>query len=142
MPITPQNFPHALRGVMLVLTAALIFACMDTVGKYLMTRYSVPFVAFVRYAVNLLLLAMIFAPRHGRDLWKTQHTGLVVLRGASLAAATFFAGLALQRMPVGETVSIFYLQTFGVLLAAGFFLGERAGVAGWIAPPRGLEACC
>ncbi len=138
MPMTSQNFPLALRGVLLVLTAALIFASMDTVGKHLMTKFNVPLVAFVRYAVNLVLLAAIFAPRHGRELWKTQRTGLVVLRGASLAAATFFAGLALQRMPVGETVSIFYLQTFGVLLASGYFLGERVGIAGWIAAAAGF----
>lgn len=129
---------HRLRGIVLVLTAALVFACMDTVGKYLMTHFSVPFVAFVRYGVNLVLLTAIFAPRHGRGLWKTQQTGLVVLRGASLAAATFFAGLALQRMPVGETVSIFYLQTFGVLLASGYFLGERVGLAGWLAAAAGF----
>jgi drug/metabolite transporter (DMT)-like permease len=125
--------PHFLKGMILVLTATLMFACMDTAGKYLMTKFNVPLVAATRYALNLLFLVLLMAPQHGSTLWKTQRTALVVVRGAALAAATFFAGLALQLMPVGETVAILYLQTFGVMLAAGYFLRERVGVPGWIA---------
>lgn len=132
------HVPSALRGVLLVLAAVLVFACMDTAGKYLMTKFSVSLVAAVRYGLNLVFLVMLMAPRHGRELWKTQRTGLVLLRGSSLAAATFFAGLALQRMPVGETVAILYLQGFGIMLAAGFFLGERVSPAGWIAAVAGF----
>ncbi len=127
-----------LRGIMLVLLAALLFASMDTAGKYLMTKFNVPLVAAVRYGLNLIFLVMLMIPWHGSNLWKTQRTGLVVFRGVSLAAATFFAGLALQLMPVGEAVSIFYLQTFGVLLASGYFLKERVSLAGWIAAAVGF----
>jgi drug/metabolite transporter (DMT)-like permease len=127
-----------LKGIALVLCAALLFACMDTAGKYLMTKFNVPLVAAVRYGLNLVFLVLLMAPRHGKALWKTKHTALVVLRGASLAAATLFAGLALQRMPVGETVAILYLQGFAVMLAAGYFLGERLRIAGWIAAVIGF----
>ncbi len=120
-----------LRGIMLVLLACMLFACMDTAGKYLMTKFSVPLVATVRYGLHLIILTALMAPRHGQTLWKTRRTGLVLLRGASLAIATLFAGLALQLMPVGETVAIFYLQGFGVMLAAGYFLGERMSLVGW-----------
>jgi drug/metabolite transporter (DMT)-like permease len=130
-----QNF---LKGMALVLVATLLFACMDTAGKYLMTKFSVPLVAAVRYGLNLLFLVLLMFPRSGSDLWKTQRTGLVVLRGVSLAAATLCAGLALQRMPVGETAAILYLQGFGVMLAAGYFLRERVGIFGWIAAVIGF----
>jgi drug/metabolite transporter (DMT)-like permease len=129
---------HALRGIMLVMSAVLVFACMDGAGKHLMSRFNVPFVAFVRYALNLALLAAVMGPRHGGALWATQRTGLVVLRAASLAASTFFAGLALQRMPVGETVAILYLAPFCVVLLAGPILGERVGAAGWLAALAGF----
>jgi drug/metabolite transporter (DMT)-like permease len=138
---TPMTSPHAqspLKGIALVLAAVLIFASMDTVGKYLMTTFSVPLVAGVRYGINLLLLLLIWAPRHGNALWKTTRTPLVVLRGLALAAATFFAGLALQRMPVGETVSIIYLQGFGIMLAAGLFLKERVRAFAWLCAAAGF----
>jgi drug/metabolite transporter (DMT)-like permease len=139
IPRAPQHeAQHFLKGIALVLMAVLIFACIDTVGKHLMMKFNVPLVATVRYALNLVFLVVLAAPRHGSNLWKTRRTGLVVLRGISLAAATFFAGLALQRMPVGETIAILYLQGFGVMLAAGYFLRERVGVFGWIAAVIGF----
>jgi drug/metabolite transporter (DMT)-like permease len=122
-----------LHGILLVLLAVVLFAGMDTAGKYLMTKFNVPLVAAVRYALNLVFLVALMAPRHGNGLWRTNRTALTVLRGASLAAATFFAGLALQRMPVGETVAILYLQGFGVMIAAGYFLRERISALGWVA---------
>ena len=104
---------------------------MDTVGKYLVTRFDVPFVAAVRYGLNLVLLLAVVTPGHGAKLWHTNRTALVVLRAASLAGGTFFAGMALQRMPVGETVAILYLQGFGVMLVAGWLLKEKVSVFGW-----------
>ncbi len=134
MPSTPGNLRHApLKGIALILFAVVIFASMDTAGKYLMTKFNVPIVASVRYGVNLILLTALVMPKHGTSLWYTHNAKLVWLRGTCLAAATLFMGLALQRMPLGETVAIIYLQGFGVMLAAGYFLKERVTLAGWAA---------
>jgi drug/metabolite transporter (DMT)-like permease len=122
-----------LRGILLVLAAVTLFACMDTAGKYLMTKFNVPLIATVRYGLNLVILSALMVPRHGVILWKTNRTALVILRGVSLTVATFMMGFALQRMPVGETVAIIYLQGFGVMLAAGYFLKEHISNTGWIA---------
>ncbi len=124
--------PSALRGILLVVAATVLFALMDTAGKYLMTKYNVPFVATVRFAINLLLLVGLATPRHGARLWQTHRTGLVLLRAGSLSVASLFAGLALQRMPVGETVAILYLQGFGVMLVAGWLLKEKVSAVGWL----------
>jgi drug/metabolite transporter (DMT)-like permease len=121
-----------------MLAATPIFACMDTASKHLMTRYNVPMVAAIRYAVSLMVLVVLMAPRHGTELWKTRRSGLVLLRSLSLAVATLFAGMALQRMPVAETTAIIYLQPLGVMLLAGRFLNERVGLAGWMAVAAGF----
>jgi drug/metabolite transporter (DMT)-like permease len=135
----PSRTSHApLKGILLVLSAAVIFAIMDAVGKYLMMRFSVPFVAGIRYALNMILLAAFVMPRHGTRLWQTNQTKLVGIRGTSLACATFFGGLTLQRLPVGEAVSLFYLQGFGVMLAAGYFLKEKISWVGWAAAITGF----
>lgn len=141
MPAASTPSPHVqspLRGIALVLSAVLLFAAMDTTSKYLVTAFSVPLVAGVRYGINLLLLLLIWGPHHGSTLWRTDRISLVALRGLALAAATFFAGLALQRLPVGEAVSIVYLQGFGVMLAAGLFLKERVRAFGWICAAAGF----
>lgn len=138
MPSQTRLSHSPLRGVAHVLAAVLIFACMDASGKYLMSKYNVPLVAAIRYGLNLILLLALFAPRNGAKLWQTHRTTLVILRGAALAAATFFMGLALQRMPVGETVAIIYLQGFGVMIAAGWFLKEKISLVGWLAAIAGF----
>jgi drug/metabolite transporter (DMT)-like permease len=122
-----------LRGILLVLAAVTLFACMDTAGKYLMTKFNVPFVAGVRYGLNLIILSALMLPRHGPALWATNRTGLVILRGFALSAATLLMGFALRFIPVGEAVAIIYLQGFGVMLAAGYFLKESISAVGWVA---------
>jgi drug/metabolite transporter (DMT)-like permease len=126
------------RGALFILIAVLIFACMDNVGKYLMTRFNVPLVATARYGVNLLLLLLIAGPSQGEALWKSRHTALVILRGVSLALSSLFAGLALRQMPVGETVAILYLAPIIVVLLAGRFLDEKVGLAAWLAAAAGF----
>lgn len=127
-----------LRGVLLLASAVFFFACSDVTTKLLTTSYSVPLVAAVRYGVNLLLLLAILAPSQGRHIAGTQRTGLVLLRGTSLVAATLFFGLALQRMPVAETVAILFLAPILVVLVAGRVLGERIGAAGWVSAASGF----
>lgn len=131
---TPLPAPAAARplvGVGLVVGATGLFAVADVLGKHLMTHHPIPVVQAGRYLVNTLLLLIIFLPRYGTALWQTNRTGLVGLRALLLAAASLTMGLALQRMPVGETVAIVYLAPFLVMLAAGPLLGERVGLASW-----------
>jgi drug/metabolite transporter (DMT)-like permease len=129
---------HPLRGALFLLGGLLMFACMDTTVKYLTASYSVPLIFAVRYGVNLLLITAVFAPRQGRHLIETNRTGLVLLRGACLAATSLAVGLALQRMPVAETTAISYVAPLIIMLAAGPMLGERVGWVGWAAAVLGF----
>jgi drug/metabolite transporter (DMT)-like permease len=120
-----------LFGVLLVVLATLTFGLSDTVTKHLATHYPVSIVLAARYLINVLLLALIFWPRHRGGLWQSQRTALVLLRGLCLAAASLTMGWALQLMPVGETVAIIYLSPFAVMLLASPLLGEKVSTVGW-----------
>ena len=124
---------HALKGVALVVAAVFLFGLADTVGKYLAMIYAVPLVLAARYLVNLVVLIAVMAPRHGAALWRADRLGLVIVRGLCLAAASVSMLLALQVMPVGETVAIIYIAPFLVLLLAGRLLGEKVPLIGWVA---------
>ncbi len=127
-----------LRGILLVLAAVTLFACMDTAGKYLMTKFNVPLVAGIRYGLNLVILSALMLPRHGTALWATKRTALVITRGLALSVATLLMGFALRLIPVGEAVAIIYLQGFGVMIAAGYLLKEHISITGWIAATVGF----
>lgn len=126
------------EGIALFCGALLVFAYMDTVTKYLAAHYNVPLIVAIRYIVHCLLMIAILAPTQGKALLQTQRTGLVMLRAASLAIASLFMGLALQRMPVAETTAIVFLGPMFVVLLAGPLLGERVGILDWIAAVFGF----
>jgi drug/metabolite transporter (DMT)-like permease len=129
---------HPLRGALLFIFGLLLFACMDATTKYLTARYDVPLVVAVRYIVNCLLMIVLLAPTHGRELVTTERTGLVLVRALSLAAASLLVAFALQRLPVAETTSINFLAPMLVVVIAGPLLGERIGLVGWGAALAGF----
>jgi drug/metabolite transporter (DMT)-like permease len=127
-----------LRGAALFSAGLLLFACMDTTTKYLAASYEVPLIVAVRYIGNLLLMALLVAPRHGGEMVRTTRTGLVIVRALCLAATSLLVGLALQRMPVAETTAISFLAPILVVAVAGPLLGERAGWIGGVAAVMGF----
>lgn len=129
---------HTVRGLTLFMAGLVLFACMDTTIKYLAASYPVPLIAAVRYAVNLVLMTALLAPFHGREIARTRRTGLVLVRACALALGTLAAGLALQRMPVAETMSIIFVAPIMVILASGPLLGERVSRSGYIAAATGF----
>lgn len=127
-----------LRGFAYVLSGVFLFACMDTTVKYLATRYPVPVVVGLRYLVHCLLMVLVLGPSQGRTLLRTQRTGMVLLRGACLAAASLFLTLALQRLPVAESTAILFFSPLLVVVMAGPILRERVGLLGWTAAVAGF----
>ncbi|WP_210402049.1 DMT family transporter [Pseudotabrizicola formosa] len=121
----------ALKGVLFVMSAVFLFAAGDTLTKYLVERYPIAFVQTGRYLVNVVLLMLFMMPRHGFGLWQAQRRSWVVTRGIILALASLTMGLALQRMPVGETVAIIYLAPILVMLLSGPLLQEKVHPAAW-----------
>lgn len=127
-----------LLGIALITCAVAVFACVDAMTKHLATSWNVPLVVALRYIVNVLALAAIYAPQHGLNLVRTNRTSLVMLRALCLSAASLFAGLALTRMPVAETISIIFLAPFAVMVLAIPLLGEKVTPAGWLTAIAGF----
>lgn len=123
MNAVPANRP--VRGILVVSIALLFFAFHDVVVKVLTQDFTIPVLMAFRYVVSVGLLLLLLWPRYRSGLWKTQRTGLVLLRALVLTAASLTLALALKRMPVGETIAIIYLAPFAVMVLAGPILGER-----------------
>ncbi len=127
-----------LLGIALVVLATLTFSVADVLTKKLTLIHSVSVIVAVRYAVNLLAVTAVMAPRQKSDLWRMTRPGLVLLRGLCLAFASLTMAIALRWMPVGETVAIIYLAPFIVLLASGPLLGEKVNSSAWIGAAIGF----
>lgn len=128
-----------LLGVALTVAAVFMFAVSDVLTKHLSMQYPVPVVMAGRYLTSLVLLLAILGPRMGRRLWRTERTGLVVLRGVILGLASLTMGLALRLMPVGETIAIMYLSPFLVMALAIPLLGEKVSTLNWFFAALGFS---
>ena len=137
-PASPLS-ARPLVGIALVVIAVLFFALGDTLTKTLTQRHPVTLVVAIRYGVSLVLLLALVAPRLGAQLWRTQRTGLVLLRALVLATASLSMGYALKLMPVGETIAIMYLSPFAVMALAVPLLGEKVTPLGWFLAVLGFS---
>lgn len=130
---------HPMRAALLLICALFLFACLDSMIKYLSEQQNIPSLVAIRYIGNLLLMMIVVMPRDAGALVRTQRTGLVLLRAVSLAAVSLLMGLAFQRMPVAETTAIGFLGPMLVILAAGPLLGETVGLGGWLTALLGFS---
>lgn len=122
-----------LRGVLLFLTALLLFAILDATAKYLTAFFAVPFMVWVRYLVHFVFMAVTVAPSEGWALVTTRHPWLMTLRALMLVGVTLFMQLALQTLPLAETSALVFTTPLLVAVLAGPLLGEKVSGRVWMA---------
>ena len=123
---------HPLRGTLLLVGAVFCFALLDASAKHLALHFPVPLLAWTRYVVHCLLMALFLAPRLGRRLVATGRPTRQIVRALLLVGSTAFGMAALARMPLAETTATIFVAPLLVALLAGPWLGERLPASRWI----------
>ena len=132
------RFPHALRGIGLMILATTVFGCLDATSKYLSEHYPAPSVVWQRFVLQTLAMMALFMPRMGLALVKTTSPGLQILRGLCLAFSSVCFVIALRYMHLAVVTSIVFLAPILVALAGAPLLGERVGLRTWLALAGGF----
>ena len=119
-----------LRGAVLVVLAMACFCVNDAFIKTLSTRVPVGQLMAVRgvFAVALLLVLL---PRLGLRIGRPER--FTWLRAAGEYAVTFAFLLALARLPIGDTYTLYFAGPLLLTAGAALFLGERVGPRRWAA---------
>lgn len=136
--VAPQANEHPLRGIALLVIAVLFFVLLDSTSKHLSQQWPVSLVVWIRYAVHLLLMVLLLAPRHGLRLVSTRRPRLQIVRAGCLLITSWFIVAALQRMPLAETTAIMFSAPLMVTAMAGRLLGEQVGRVRWAAVVLGF----
>jgi len=131
--------PHTLRGILLVMSAVFMFSSMDTIAKYVLRSYPLPPLIWARYAVHMIFMVLLLAPRMGWRLVRTAHPWLQVLRGMLLVISTAFFYLSLTFLPLAEAAAITFVGPVLVTALSGPMLGERITYRQWIAVGLGFS---
>ncbi|GGJ57446.1 DMT family transporter [Deinococcus roseus] len=114
------------QGLLLYTLGLLVLATLDTLTKVLTVshHYPVPVVAWARYTLQLFLLLAVVTPRMGTQVFRPSRPFPVLVRSLSLVFATLFLGLALQRMPLAESIALVFTAPLMVVVLAARFLKE------------------
>ena len=132
------RYPHALRGIGLMVLAVSTFTCLDTTSKYLAQHYPVPAIVWARYVVQMLLMVVVLAPRMGMRLLQTTNLRLQIIRGVVLTASSLVFLSALRLMPLAEAASIAFMTPIIVAALAGPVLNEKVAGRTWLALAGGF----
>ena len=118
--------------------AMLCFAAMDTISKWLVTDYSVGQMMWIRYALLCLFAWFVVRRRGFITAFRSQRPGLQLLRSliALIEGAMFV--LAFRYLPLADVHAVGATSPLIVIALGVLFLGERAGLARWLAVGAGF----
>lgn len=133
---------NPLVAIFLILTAMAVLPFLDGIAKYLSTRYPITEVVWARYMFHFLIILPILVWRFGiRSLWPSRVFEQILRSGLLLAATMLFFG-ALARMPLADTLALFFVSPLVVTAFAPLFLGEAVGLRRWLAVLTGFVGVC
>ena len=123
-----------LIGIALACAGVTVFTALDSSAKF-EGLHGIPTlqIVWVRYAVSLVLAALMLRPWATPALYKTSRPGAHIVRGFFLLGSTAFNFIAVQHLQLAQTISISFAGPLIVTAAAGPLLGEWAGPRRWAA---------
>lgn len=125
------------RGPALMALAMLLWVATETANFLVVGHASIPQVEWLRYALHLGLMLIVFGPRYGLALIRTSRPALQLGRSLLLLGMPLCFLVASREMSGARILGGFFAAPLFVLLFARVF-GDRAGwtavvlsVAGW-----------
>lgn len=118
------------RGIALIALAALCFATMDTLIKYLGAFLPVLLILWARYACQAVSMG-VWLSRSKTAGFRSGHPRFQLARGALLLATSALSFFGVQHMPVAEFTAINMLTPVVVTLLAAWVLHERVSRLRW-----------
>ena len=118
--------------------AMLCFAGMDAISKWLVADYSVAQMMWIRY-ILLCLFAWFVVRRQGlRATFRTTRPVLQIVRSLIAVVEGAMFVLAFRYLPLADTHAVAATSPLIVIALGELFLGERAGLARWLAVAAGF----
>ncbi len=127
-----------LRGILLVIGASMLFSTSDATAKYVTQTLPVIEVAWVRYAV-FVLVALVPAARQGRALLRTRQKWLQTGRGVAVVLSAILFIFGLRVLPMADAAAINFVSPLFITALSVPLLGETVGWRRWLALAVGLS---
>ncbi|MGB3502014.1 MAG: EamA family transporter [Mesorhizobium sp.] len=120
-------------GILLMLLAILMFAINDTLGKWLVSTYSVGQLLFIRSIAGMIVLLPLIIRAGWRTLIDVPNRRLLVGRGFLAAAEVGAFYLTVRYLPLADTITFWMAAPIYVAALSPLLLGEKVGWRRWTA---------
>jgi drug/metabolite transporter (DMT)-like permease len=143
MPANIAVHPHLWLGILFLISGLWTLSLLDTAGKVLgMSGYHVVMIAWMRYSINTLFMAVTLMPlyrrRHGKSILQSTRPRLQVLRAGMLLLSTLLFFSVLKIVPLAEGTAMNFCAPLIVLAVSPWLLGESTYLSRWIAVAVGF----
>jgi drug/metabolite transporter (DMT)-like permease len=120
-------------GALIMLCALAMLPGMDAIAKHLAQHDGISPVeiTWARFLFYALAIAPFALARHGIAALKSNRPWLQVLRGVLFSTSAFSFFLAIARLPLADTMAVFFIYPLVVLLVSAVALRERIGPLRW-----------
>lgn len=142
MPVVAAR-SKILLGIAFLVSALWTLTLLDTAGKLLaLAGYHVVFIAWARYSLNTVFMAVTIAPlyrrRTGKSILTSAQPRLQIIRAVILLLSTLIFFSVLKIVPLAEGTAMNFCAPLIVLAASPWLLGERSRPSRWIAVAVGF----
>ena len=120
-------------GAGFMIAAGLQFIAMDTASKAMVADYSFMQITWGRYFFHMLPIVIWIAIRRRPGIVRTHRPGLQLVRSALLFVSSAVFVLALNYLPLADTVTLNYTGPLLVTALSVPLLGEKVGWRRWAA---------
>jgi drug/metabolite transporter (DMT)-like permease len=125
---------RAVAGALSLSAGVLVFSFQDLIVKWVAGTYPIHEVIVLRSLVAMPLLVLFVRVELGGLMGiRSRRWGALLLRGTILLVCYIAFYLSLPAMPLASAVALSFSSPLFIAALAGPMLGERVGVARWIA---------
>ena len=125
-------------GALFILLATLCYASMDAISKFLVADYAVIQIMWVRCAL-IFLFSWVIVRRQGLvGAMRSKRPWLQFTRSLILLIESAIFVLAFRYLPLADTHALAATSPLIVIALGVLFLGEKAGLARWLAVAAGF----
>ena len=128
-------------GALYTMLAMLGFASMDAISKWLVADYAIGQMMWIRYAVFCVFAWFVVRRRGIITSLRTQRPCLQGGRALLAVVESAVFVLAFNYLPLADTHAVAATSPLIVIALGALFLGERAGLARWLAVAVAFIGC-
>lgn len=133
----PAREDNALRGIVLVVGATLLFSISDVTAKSVSATLPVVEIIWVRYLV-FTLLTVAPAARRGFSGLRTARPLAQAGRGVAVVVSALLFVLGLRALPIADAAAINFVSPLFITILSVPLLGEVVGAKRWLAVGAGM----